>query len=108
MARNYIGEKFKGKGEAPQKNKILVTETDLHICQNSNNSCQFKGRIDGMADFCVVLNKDDINLIENGMKDALSVDPNHKLAITWASVKKVTLTRWEPLVESPMSWSELR
>ena len=56
-----------------------------------------------MADFSVVLNKDDINLIENGMKDALSVDPNHKLAITWASVKKVTLTRWELLGASPMS-----
>ena len=57
MAKNYIGEKFKGKGEAPKNNKILVTETDLHICQKSNNSCQFKGRIDDVVGFSVVLKK---------------------------------------------------
>ena len=89
MARNYIGEKFKGKGAAPQKNKILVTETDVHIGQKSNNACQFKGSIDEVAVFSVALDKDDINLIvDKGLEGALSVDPNRKLATTWAALKR--------------------
>ena len=89
MARNYIDGKLKGKGEAPKKNKILVTETDVHIGQKSNNACQFKGSIDEVAVFSVALDKDDINLIvDKGLEGALSVDPNRKLATTWAALKR--------------------
>ena len=89
VARNYIDGKLKGRGEAPKKNKILVTETDVHIGQKSNNSCQFKGSIDEVAIFSVALDKDDINLIvDKGLEGTLSVDPNRKLATTWAALKR--------------------
>ena len=89
VARNYIDGKLKGKGEAPKKNKILVTETDVHIGQKSNNACQFKGSIDEVAVFSVALDKDDINLIvDKGLEGTLSVDPNRKLATTWAALKR--------------------
>ena len=88
VAKLYIDGKEKGMGKAPNKNKIQVTETDLHIGNKSNLENTFSGPIDDVAVFSVALTEDDINAImTQGLSRSLAVELRGQLAITWGAIK---------------------
>lgn len=77
------------KTEAVPTGKIDPTPGPIHIGQEDAWAQeQFKGIIDELAIFDVVLTKDEIkNLMEGGLGRALAVSPSGKLTTTWATVK---------------------
>ena len=66
----------------------IVSPQDLYIGWEERNNQFFKGVIDDVAIFNVVLSDDDIaSIAQNGIQDAQAVSPRGKIALTWAKVK---------------------
>ena len=61
----------------------------LNLLIGSGYAGKFRGIIDDVAIFNVVLSEDDITTImDDGLEGALAVSPTDKLATTWANIKR--------------------
>ena len=68
--------------------EIISTE-DLYIGWEERNKPFFKGIIDDVAIFNVVLSDDDIaSIAKNGLEGAQAVSPSEKIAMTWGNIKR--------------------
>ena len=66
----------------------IISPEDLYIGWEERNNQFFKGIIDDVAIFNVVLSDDDIATIaENGISGAQAVSPSGKIAMTWGNIK---------------------
>lgn len=66
-----------------------ISPGPLNIGDCPNYPYAVKGIIDDVAIFNVALTQDEIiEVMENGLADALAVAPAGKLAATWGSIKK--------------------
>ena len=63
--------------------------SDLSLLIGSGYAGKFRGIIDDVAIFNVVLSEDDItNIMDEGLDAAFDVSPTDKLATTWANIKQ--------------------
>jgi len=66
----------------------IVSPEDLYIGWEERNNQFFKGIIDDVAIFNIVLSDDDIaSIAENGLKGGQAVSLKGKIALTWGNVK---------------------
>lgn len=86
--RLYVNGKQQNPGIGNPGVGEIVSPEELYIGWEERNNKFFKGTIDDVAIFNVVLSDDDIaSIAKSGIQGAKAVSPKGKIALTWGNVK---------------------
>ena len=85
----YVDGKLQEKGGTEFAMDTNIDTQAVNIGARLTNHTFMLGTLDEVAIFNVDLSEDQINAImDNGLQSALGVDPQGKLATSWAMIKK--------------------
>ena len=84
----YVDGELQGKEGSDKAMDTNIDTQDVNIGARLANHVYMLGTIDEVAIFNVDLSQEDINAIRrNGLKSALGIDPQDKLATRWGMIK---------------------